>query len=546
MTRHACLCALTGALVAACGGDVPPPISVMVPDADAGTTGGGGGLLPSLLPGPAGADSDAGFAVIPPNGPQGAAGSLEPAPLPIPNPAAAPTLGEACNGQDDDGDGETDEVDFEVATLSVTFDARTLVEPDHAFIHVRTGTGDPVQGSPFTGDALSGKTLEVVGNAVRIRITSDAQAVPLFGYAVVQIEDDSGRPYEGELPESPHASDGTHAYPAGVDHEVAVSMPDALGTGLACGQDTGECQRGVTTCIGGHVLCRDEVRPSPEICNGLDDDCDGETDEETAGEGWSCVGPGSFIMGSPGYEPGRSSGENQHEVQISRPFFVSQREITRELWVAHMPEDPSASRCEGCPVQAITWYEALAFCNVLSKEEGLTPCYLDPDGGRTYDDHDAEGRKQPVWPDGLDCEGYRLPTEAEWEYVARAGTSTPYYSGDSRVTGCDADPALEPSAWYCPNSAQAPHPVAVKQPNPWGLHDAHGNVWEWIWDGWRDALPTQGEVDPLGPDSSSYRAVRGGAFNSNASDCRSAKRAAERPDARGAHIGLRPVRTATN
>ncbi len=189
---------------------------------------------------------------------------------PGPGPAADP---ESCNGQDDDGDGRVDEVDEVVESLRVTFDPRTSVEPGRGTIEV-TGRDDvPVQGSPFSGGDLAGRTLDIPGNLVRIRLTADAQATPLFGYALTSVVDQNGREALGPLPES------AHDHPAPVDDERTFEMADSLGMGLTCGADIGACTLGRTTCLGGRQVCTGDQRPTDELCNGLDDDCDGDVDE---------------------------------------------------------------------------------------------------------------------------------------------------------------------------------------------------------------------------------------------------------------------------
>ncbi len=180
---------------------------------------------------------------------------------------------ESCNGQDDDGDGRVDEVEVAVEAIRVTFDPRTSVEPGRGGIEVAGRDDVPVLGSPFSGADLAGRTLDIPGNLVRIRLTADAQATPLFGYAVTAITDQTGRPAAGPLPES------AHDHPAPVDDEQTFEMPDSLGMGLTCGDDVGACTHGRTTCLGGRQVCTGDQRPSDELCNGLDDDCDGDADE---------------------------------------------------------------------------------------------------------------------------------------------------------------------------------------------------------------------------------------------------------------------------
>ena len=160
-----------------------------------------------------------------------------------------------------------------------------------------------------------------------------------------------------------------------------------------------------------------------------------------------------------------------------------------------------------------------------------------------------------VWPRGLDCRGWRLPTEAEWEYAARAGTRTAYHTGTHRAEGCDAyggrcrapDPALDRAGWYSCNSGGRLHPVAGKRPNAWGLFDVHGNVGEWVWDWMRGDLPAERSADPTGAagDGEGFitRVVRGGDRWDSARECRSADRPAVLPTFGLGGLGMRPVRT---
>ena len=152
------------------------------------------------------------------------------------------------------------------------------------------------------------------------------------------------------------------------------------------------------------------------------------------------------------------------------------------------------SDCDyGCgdkrPVQNINWFDAVEYMNKLSEREGLMPCYR-----RTG--------QEVEWD--RSCTGYRLPTEAEWEYAARAGTVTAYSFGD------DAS-ELGEYAWYSRNAEGQVREVGTKRANPWGLYDMHGNVWEWVWD-WHGPYGAQAATDPTGPEDGSLRVLRGGSF----------------------------------
>jgi len=164
----------------------------------------------------------------------------------------------------------------------------------------------------------------------------------------------------------------------------------------------------------------------------------------------------------------------------------------------------------------VTWYDAVNFCNALSRKEGLTPAY-------------TVNRKDVTW--NQSANGYRLPTEAEWEYACRAGTTTEYSSKG----------LIENFGWYNYNSGKRKHPVGQKQPNPWGLYDMLGNVYEWCWD-WYGDYPGGAQTDPTGASSGSYRVYRGGMWYSGVEDLRSANRHYGDPDDNRNRRGFRVVR----
>ena len=214
---------------------------------------------------------------------------------------------------------------------------------------------------------------------------------------------------------------------------------------------------------------------------------------------------GEFWMGSPDHDDETYDDEKpRHKVRIGESFYLGITPVTQGQYAAVTGRNPSRYRGRPeNPVESVSWYDAARFCNKLSMKEGLTPFYATP----------ASTRVQIVggW-------GYRLPTEAEWEYACRAGTETRYYFGD------DGAPLGE-YAWYSANSEGHPWPVGQKRPNAWGFYDMHGNVWEWCWDRYdEDYYQQSPEDDPLGAEETLRHVFRGGCWNDQPNDVRSANR----------------------
>ena len=255
-----------------------------------------------------------------------------------------------------------------------------------------------------------------------------------------------------------------------------------------------------------------------------------EHEEPTPPPGFVYIPPGTFMIGSPQDEPGRSLMEVQHQVTLTRGFYMATCEVTKQWWYEVMGGTPSTSQL---PVHALSWDMAVQFCNALSVLEDLTPAYTihGPDGDVT-------------WNQAAD--GYRLPTSAEWEYACRAGTQTAFASGPITLPyNCELDPNLDLCGWFCGNRTveEGSAEVALKQPNAWGLYDMHGNYWEWVWCGNR-TYTTDPQVDPVtSPAPGASRMLRGGSLLFSAQYCRAAHLNSYWPDVVGYSYGFRPVRT---
>ena len=202
--------------------------------------------------------------------------------------------------------------------------------------------------------------------------------------------------------------------------------------------------------------------------------------KSTGPRGYVRIPAGSFTMGSPKTEPGRDDDEVRHEVVLTRSFWLKATEVTQGEWRQLMGTSPSyfGSCGDRCPVEKVNWWEALAYCNALSRSEGLPECYELGGCNNKKPGEDMECKE--VRFAGLDCRGYRLPTEAEWEYAARAGTTTPFHTGTCLSTDQANYDGNYPQKG-CPKGKSHSISVQVESfpANPWGLHDMLGNVWEW-------------------------------------------------------------------
>ncbi len=264
----------------------------------------------------------------------------------------------------------------------------------------------------------------------------------------------------------------------------------------------------------------------------------------TVGTSLAYICSGDFTMGSLEHEVGSSGDESAHQVILGHSFEIGVYEVTQVQFESLMVYQPS--RWPGRPdqpVDSVSWHEAAMYTNAVSYEADLAPCY----------DCDGYGSDAICVPRGSpwECEGFRLPTEAEWERAARGGASSAFSNGGSLIEGdtancggsvmLDNDSMLDDIAVYCGNDNARPEPVGSGLPNPWGLYDVHGNVWEWVHD-WYGTYEGD-SVDPLGPDQGEERVRRGGSFGSYPQSLRSAERASSLPGIGSDTVGFRVART---
>jgi uncharacterized repeat protein (TIGR02543 family) len=243
------------------------------------------------------------------------------------------------------------------------------------------------------------------------------------------------------------------------------------------------------------------------------------------------INAGTFKMGSPGSEQGHRSDETQHDVTLTNGFYMGIYQVTEELYNAVSRSFTNSN----LPVDRINWYTAIRFCNTLSEMQGLEP-YYDIDTARKDPNNDPDNTsgiydpKTRVIPNP-GANGYRLPTEAEWEYACRAETTTAYNTGSDTVNSN--------TGWYNGSGLNA---VGLKPPNRWGLYDMHGNIFEWCWDWYnKDYYDVNGMENPTGPVSGVYRVVRGGSYSVIGEYIRSAYRSALVPSIQHNGYGFRIV-----
>lgn len=252
-------------------------------------------------------------------------------------------------------------------------------------------------------------------------------------------------------------------------------------------------------------LKKDEIEDSYDVAKFGNSEVLETFASSSTGMEFVLIPAGEFDMGSPSDEHDRSDYESPtHRVTIKTPFYMGKSSVTQKQWKQIMKNDPSHFKGEDRPVEMVSWQEAQEFVKRLNAAEST--------------------------------DKYRLPSEAEWEYACRAGTQTGYFFGDD-------ESQLNEYAWYAENSGSKTHPIGRKNPNPWGLYDMHGNVWEWVQDKWHEnynGSPSDGSVWEDG--DVSFRVSRGGSWYCNTNSCRSASRFRRSPESRFGNLGFRLLR----
>ena len=259
-------------------------------------------------------------------------------------------------------------------------------------------------------------------------------------------------------------------------------------------------------CVVVVVVCGcDRGQPTPPVASNPTSDPTPVEDMElpesanSIGMKFKLIPAGTFTMG----DASGLASQTPHEVTLTKPFKMGVHEVTQAQYEQVMGVNPSEFKGGNNPVEMVSWEDAVEFCRRLSELPA------EKEAGNVY----------------------RLPTEAEWEYACRAGTTTKYSFGDD-------ESELRDHAWCSENSDVQTHRVGSKKPNAWGLYDMHGNVFEWCQD-WYGDYPSGSVTDPTGPAVGSFRVFRGGSWDINAGDCRSAFRSGSYPSVRVSHFGFR-------
>lgn len=298
---------------------------------------------------------------------------------------------------------------------------------------------------------------------------------------------------------------------------------------------------GLTACSGNTETTKGEQPDMEKAVKISEPKKTSDKKQENIPEGFVLISGGTYTMGSPETESWRGSDETEHSVTVD-DFYMGSCEVTQTEYTELMGENPSSFSGGDLPVDNVTWYEAIAYCNARSEADGLTSAYI-IDGQNVSWDRSADG--------------YRLPTEAEWEYACRAGTETPFNTENS-ISAEEANyfghyPYLIEENYFEQDNLetqpgeyrQTTVPVGSFAPNQWGLYDMHGNVEEWCWD-YYGAYNTEPQTNPSGPVSGTLRVNRGGGWNDFAKHIRSAYRSSMPGDNSSYNLGFRLARGAVN
>ena len=377
-------------------------------------------------------------------------------------------------------------------------------------------------------------------------VLSSGDSAESFGNAdwnAPQAENVSGKA-DGDAPQAENVSgkaDGDAPQAEDASGKAEGNAPQAettAGSESDSGQDNtrDSTQDGIRESVG------NSAQGSTREALTMGEDMD-KQDSKEINDGFVLIQSGTFLMGSPETENWRIDDETQHEVRVSS-FYIDPYETTQAEYVRLMGEDPSTFSGDDLPVENISWLEALQYANAKSADKGLTPAYTITTEGAAW---------SVTW--NLAADGYRLPTEAEWEYACRAGTVTPFNTESSLSAG-EANfyghYPYEIEENYFDNSALEAKPGEYRQttvavgsfePNAWGLYDMHGNVNEWCWDYYGPYDGADAE-NPTGAASGTRHIYRGGGWNDFAKNMRSAYRAAGQEDMKSFNLGVRLVRNA--